>query len=374
MKNGILLLTSMICIALVGCTSSSTKSPETSQNKAVTPVDSLATQATRNILDRLDKRERLLIGHQDDLSYGHSWNEEPGRSDVLETSGLYPDVCGWELAGIELSEDANIDGVLFSNMRKHMQEIHQMGGINTMTWHSYNIITGNDCWDVSLTGIAASVLPDGPKHEQYLKWLDKFADFVLSIKDDNGNLIPLMFRPYHELTGSWFWWGKDLCSPDEYKQLWRMTYNYLTKEKNVHNLLYVYSTGNFNDTTLFLERYPGDDVVDILGFDIYQYGEDLNIAQQEFLKQLNLQCELLSPLAKQKNKPWAVCEAGLESIPLNNWFTELGKVLIPTDARYILFWRNAHDRESHFYAPFKGHASEDDFKTFVQETRNQGQL
>lgn len=227
---------------------------------------------------------------------------------------------------------------------------------------------------VSLTGIAASVLPDGPKHEQYLKWLDKFADFVLSIKDDNGNLIPLMFRPYHELTGSWFWWGKDLCSPDEYKQLWRMTYNYLTKEKNVHNLLYVYSTGNFNDTTLFLERYPGDDVVDILGFDIYQYGEDLNIAQQEFLKQLNLQCELLSPLAKQKNKPWAVCEAGLESIPLNNWFTELGKVLIPTDARYILFWRNAHDRESHFYAPFKGHASEDDFKTFVQETRNQGQL
>ncbi|MCQ2201373.1 MAG: glycoside hydrolase family 26 protein [Bacteroidales bacterium] len=374
MKNGILLLTSMICIALVGCTSSSTNSPETSQNKAVTPVDSLATQATRNILDRLDKRERLLIGHQDDLSYGHSWNEEPGRSDVLETSGLYPDVCGWELAGIELSEDANIDGVLFSNMRKHMQEIHQMGGINTMTWHSYNIITGNDCWDVSLTGIAASVLPDGPKHEQYLKWLDKFADFVLSIKDDNGNLIPLMFRPYHELTGSWFWWGKDLCSPDEYKQLWRMTYNYLTKEKNVHNLLYVYSTGNFNDTTLFLERYPGDDVVDILGFDIYQYGEDLNIAQQEFLKQLNLQCELLSPLAKQKNKPWAVCEAGLESIPLNNWFTELGKVLIPTDARYILFWRNAHDRESHFYAPFKGHASEDDFKTFVQETRNQGQL
>lgn len=374
MKNGILLLTSMICIALVGCTSSSTNSPENSHNKAVTPVDSLATQATRNILDRLDKRERLLIGHQDDLSYGHSWNEEPGRSDVLETSGFYPDVCGWELAGIELSEDANIDGVLFSNMRKHMQEIHQMGGINTMTWHSYNIITGNDCWDVSLTGIAASVLPDGPKHEQYLKWLDKFADFVLSIKDENGDLIPLMFRPYHELTGSWFWWGKDLCSADEYKQLWRMTCNYLTNEKNVHNLLYVYSTSNFNDTTLFLERYPGDDVVDILGFDIYQYGDDLNVAQQEFLKQLKLQCELISPLSKQKNKPWAVCEAGLESIPLNNWFTELGKVLIPTDARYILFWRNAHDRESHFYAPFKGHGSEDDFKTFVQETRNQGQL
>lgn len=374
MRNGILLLTSVICTAFVGCTSSSTNSLENPQNKIVAPADSLASQATCNLLSRLDKRERLLIGHQDDLSYGHNWNEEPGRSDVLETSGFYPDVCGWELAGIELSEDANIDGVLFDNMRKHMQEVHQMNGINTMTWHSYNIITGNDCWDVSLTGIAASVLPNGPKHEQYLKWLDKFADFVLSIKDENDSLIPLLFRPYHELTGSWFWWGKDLCSPDEYKQLWRMTYNYLTKEKNVHNLLYVYSTGNFNDTTLFLERYPGDDVVDILGFDIYQYGEDLNIAQQEFLKQLNLQCELLSPLAKQKNKPWAVCEAGLEGIPLNNWFTELGKVLIPTDARYILFWRNAHDRESHFYAPFKGHASEDDFKTFVQETRNQGQL
>ncbi|MDO4462300.1 MAG: glycosyl hydrolase [Bacteroidia bacterium] len=347
----------------------SSSNDNSSQIQAVSPTDSLATAETVALFNRLYNGEKLLVGHQDDLSYGHSWYEIEGRSDMKETTGIYPDVCGWEFGGLELGDPVNIDSVDFNNMRKHMQETHRMGGINTMTWHSYNLITGNNCWDVSVNGVVSAILPDGPKHAQYLKWLDRFADFVSSIKDDNDNLIPLLFRPYHELTGSWFWWGRDLCSVEEYKSLWRMTYNYLTQEKGVHNLLYVYSTSNFNDTTLFFERYPGDEFVDLLGFDIYQYGEDLALAQQDFLKQLKLQADILSPIAKEKGKPWAVCEAGLESCLIDNWFTELGKVLAPTDARYILFWRNARDRENHFYIPYEGHSAAPDFKAFVDNTR-----
>lgn len=371
MLKNLLFNTILWTVAILTACNTPTKKQENSRvDSGIRPVDALATPATVKVLNQLNDRDFLRIGHQDDLSYGHSWYEEEGRSDMKEVSGYYPDICGWELGGLELGDPVNLDSVDFNNMRKHMQEMHRRGGINTMTWHSYNIISGNNCWDVSQTGVVASILPEGPKHEQYLKWLNRFADFVTSIKDDDGELIPLLFRPYHELTGSWFWWGADLCSADEYKQLWRMTYDYLTKEKEVHNLLYVYSTGNFNDAALFLERYPGDDVVDILGFDIYQYGENLETAQQEFLKQLKIQTELLSPIAKEKNKPWAVCEAGLESCLIDNWFTKIGEQIIPTDARYILFWRNAHDKENHFYIPYPGHSAAEDYKTFVETTRN----
>ena len=362
-----LCIISAILIA-TSCTQTNTTSG-TSSLSSITPTDTLATPATTSLLNRLYNGQKLLVGHQDDLSYGHTWYEIEGRSDMKEVCGIYPDICGWELGGLELGDTANLDNVGYNNMRRHMQEMHRLGGINTMTWHSYNIITGNNCWDVSVDGVVAAILPDGAKHAQYLRWLDRFADFASTIRDDEGELIPLLFRPYHELIGSWFWWGRDLCTADEYKQLWRMTHNYLTQEKGLHNLLYVYSTSNFNDAPLFLERYPGDDVVDILGFDIYQYGDDLKQAQQEFLKQLKLQSDLLSAIAKEKNKPWAVCEAGLESCLLGDWFSELGKTIIPTDARYILFWRNAHDRNTHFYIPFDGHEAAPDFKKFVDATR-----
>src|SRR5690606_26600737 len=80
--------------------------------------------------------------------------------------------------------------------------------------------------------------------------------------------VPVIFRPFHEHTGSWFWWGADYCTPEEYKEFWRLTVEYLQR-KQVNNLLFCYSTDYFNDERHYLERYPGDDYVDILGFDAY---------------------------------------------------------------------------------------------------------
>ncbi len=79
---------------------------------------------------------------------------------------------------------------------------------------------------------------------------------------------------YHEHTGAWFWWGgSEQCTPEEYKQLWTMTVDHLRNKKNVHNLLYAYSPSETKDETEFLERYPGDEYVDIVGYDCYATGE-----------------------------------------------------------------------------------------------------
>ena len=105
-------------------------------------------------------------------------------------------------------------------------------------------------------------------------WLDKIAFFMQSLEGTHGELIPVIFRPFHELNGSWFWWGKNHCTPEELKKAYRFTVTYLRDEKKVHNLLYAFNTDRFSSEEEYMERYPGDEWVDVLGFDIYQRGND----------------------------------------------------------------------------------------------------
>ena len=66
--------------------------------------------------------------------------------------------------------------------------------------------------------------------------------------------------------------GKNHCPADELMQLYRFTETYLRDVKNVHNLLYAFNTDRFGSEAEYLERYPGDEYVDVIGFDIYQRG------------------------------------------------------------------------------------------------------
>ena len=96
------------------------------------------------------------------------------------------------------------------------------------------------------------------------------ADFLHSLKTADGVEIPVLSRPWHEHSGSWFWWGEKLCTPEEYKALWHMTVDTL-QAKGVDNALYAYSPGTEpKDTTEYLKKYPGDELIDVIGFDTYQ--------------------------------------------------------------------------------------------------------
>ena len=69
--------------------------------------------------------------------------------------------------------------------------------------------------------------------------LDKIAEFIKSIKLSNGNLIPMTFRLFHENTGSWFWWGQDFCTANQYIDAFNYTRWYLVEYHELHNLLFV---------------------------------------------------------------------------------------------------------------------------------------
>lgn len=332
-----------------------------------TLVDINATPATKslfyNMLKNLNKG--IMVAHQDDAAYGHTWNREAGRSDVKDVTGDYPAVYGWELGHIEKDAAYNLDTVYFSDMKRLMREVQHRGGINTISWHGDNIATGNTAWDCAQDTVVRSILPGGVNHAKFLTWLDRLAAFFHDLKDEKGEEFPVIFRMYHEHLGSWFWWGAKQCTPDEYNQLYRMTVTYLRDVKGVHNLLYAFSPCMMKNEADFLSRYPGDDWVDLIGFDSYCGNDKVSI--ERYKKEMTTGLDIVCTYAKKANKIPIMAETGMESIPVADYFTNiLLPVLEPYNVSYVLFWRNSSTKKTHFYVPFVGQAAADDFKKFSE--------
>lgn len=325
------------------------------------PSDKKATPETISLYQNLMnlKQSGMMFGHQDDLAYGHGWYAQAGRSDVKDVCGDYPAVFGWELGHLELGDEMSLDSVYFADIRKHIQFVYEKGGVNTISWHLRNPYTGGSSWDVSSKEVVASILPGGAKHELFLTYLDHLATFFQSLKTNDGTAIPILFRPYHEHTGSWFWWGKDLCSVEDYVALWRFTVDYLQNEKGIHHLLFTYSSDRFQTKADYLERYPGDDVIDILGFDLYDRGPD-------FPNLLNNCAKNVSEMAAEKGKIATVSETGGPIATEKSWWTEkVLKTLAPYNLSYVLVWRNPFRPADHAaFAPFKGSPDSADFIQF----------
>lgn len=336
--------------------------------KYESPTDAKATKETVSLYNNLRKvMERgYMVGHQDDLAYGVNWKYESGRSDVKDVTGDYPAVYGWELGHLELKADTNLDGVPFSKMRSFIKEGYMRGGVITISWHGTNPLTGESAWD-PLPGTVAAILPGGDKNAAFNVQLDQIAEFMLSLKGDRGELIPVLFRPFHEHTGSWFWWGT-MTPDEEYKALFRYTRDYLENTKNVHNLLWVYNTGTeFSNAEEFLKRYPGDDVVDMISFDTYQRGDAST--DSSFTAELDLRLGIIGQIAAAKNKIALLGETGYGQIPYAEWWMKrLEPGINNHKILYVLFWRNAgyKARENHteYYVPYAGHPSANDFIKF----------
>jgi mannan endo-1,4-beta-mannosidase len=330
------------------------------------PSDPKATPDAVKLYQKMLKLESkgMMFGHQDAFAYGTTWYAQEGRSDVKDVCGDHPAVIGWELGHLELGGAYSLDSVYFDNIRKGVIYANKIGAINTISWHFRNLLTGGTAWDVSSTKAVASILPGGEKHQQYMEYLNKVADFMLSLKSNKGKYIPVLFRPFHEHTGSWFWWGKNLCTVDEYKALWRFTVNYLRNEKNIHHLLYSYSTDRVNTISEYLERYPGDDLIDLLGFDLYDRGP-------EYPAVLGNCAKIVTELATEKGKIAAVTEAGDPTGKQTEWWTK--KILEPLrqyHLSYVLVWRNSFTKTTDVpFGPYKGCPSEQDFIQFYKDKK-----
>ena len=334
--------------------------------------DSKATKETVALYKNLAKalKKGYFIGHQDDLAYGVNWKYQEGRSDVKEVVNDYPGLYGWELGDLELGKDKNLDGVPFDKMKEYIKEGYKKGAVITISWHCNNPITGKNAWDNSQETIA-SILPNGDQFSLFQGYLDKVAAFLLDLKGSRGEQIPVLWRPFHEHTGTWFWWGAKSTSDSQYLELYKFSLDYL-RNKGLHNLISVYNTGGeFSNPEEFLKRYPGDHYVDIVSFDIYQRGGVEE--SKKFATQLDSYLSILDKVATTHHKIPEIGEIGCGGIPDHQWFTQ---TLLPVFNKHqfssVLFWRNAglkSSGETEFYVPYKSHPAAPDFVKFYNDKK-----
>ncbi len=329
---------------------------------------------TQQLYDKLlnVQGEGVYFGMHDATGYGVGWNNDNDRSDIESVTGDYPAFAGWG-ADYGITQIARGEG--FEDARYKMKLFHDMGGFNTIEWHAQNPYGGNYSWGNhpdQTKNVVEAILPGGEKHQEFLIQLDNLAAFFNTLIDDDGKKIPIIFRPWHEHTGGWFWWGNGNCSEAQYIQLWQFTVNYLFDDKGVNNLLYAYSPDKIDSREEYLYGYPGDEYIDVLGLDNYGDLRQYATNMPRFVNML----EILVSLANEKNKPAALTETGAFTIdgqatmPEDDWFTE--KLLtgimsneITRQISYAMVWRN--ESTSQFHAPYPGHSSVPDFIDFYND-------
>ena len=334
-----------------------------------------------------------MYGHQDDPFYGITWEWDNDRSDTYDLVGDYPGVMGFDLGGLEMGDAKNLDSVPFTRMRQEIILQHERGGIVTISWHPRNPLLGTTAWIekdikaynetvVALKKIGRedlvsqidnpqntvkSLLPGGKMADKFQLWLKRISDFLVTLKDQKGNQVPVIFRPWHENNGNWFWWGQANCSDADFHAFWNLTQDYINSVEIGNSqtlrdyIVWSYSPnlqGNWTEEK-WMVRYPGDERVDLIGEDAYQWG-----SEADFKAQLDADLTLIAKIAKEHGKLIAMTECGYQNSPDATWWQRVFKPVIEKyPICYFLPWRNY--TKEHFGAS-KDAKTADDFKEWAK--------
>lgn len=322
-------------------------------------TDPLATPETKALYRFLKKSAKTgsVFGAQTTTSMGIGWTTDqasPLRSDVKTATGDYPALFGFDFK----KWNFNLDKGWMTDLEQ-VKEIYKRGGIITFAWHTDNPFTGGNSKYKKPVNLD-ELLPNGKKNKLFTSWLDKIAEFAHAAEVD-GVKIPILFRPLHENSGKWFWWGSQ-NSPESYIRLFRYVVDYLRNEKKVHSFLYVYSPSKIKTKEHYLKTYPGDDYVDVLAFDAYIKGGSQEV--------IDSYVDTVTQLAKEKGKVAAIseigCRKGIANAKVDNWHSKhlLSDAVKNQPIAYYMVWHN-HDK--HYWIPPKGDKNYEDFIKFYKD-------
>ena len=353
----------------------------TKQNVKTYMVDANATAETVALFYNLKmlSKTSFAVGQQD--AFQSFYKNIDGMSDIKKTTGNDPALLGSDFMFItDKSNTGEASNWFYQqevNIISGVKKAYNSGMINIFAWHlrePYKEITFyvNDMSSTEKANAFKSILPGGANHDWYKAKLDKLAEVFGKLKGNNGELIPVIFRPFHEFDGSWFWWGANFCTPDEYKTAFKFTVDYLKTTKNVHNVLYSFSPDNSYDTQdKYLSRYPGDTYVDVLGID--NYGDLKSGAGQAGSDLANTKMKVVSDLAKAKVKIAALTETGFQVTPaiqpVTGWFSNyLYNTLTAKEVEvgFVMFWNNSGDN---YYVPVPTSSNATDFIDFTNKPK-----
>ena len=232
-------------------------------DKLFTPCNKNAQTCVKNVLKYLSDitYEKVITGqHTQTMAMEELCHIE-------EVTGKQPALLGFEL----LSYSPNInytdtdDECMTEVMEnygtlKRAYEWADKKGLITMTWHWFSPLQGRSkAFFTRNTDFDASkaVIDGTDENKALISDMDVMAGLLRPFCDKQ---IPILWRPFHEAEGDWFWWG--VKGAEAYKKLYRIMYQRFTEIHHLDNLIWVW-----NATTR--ELYPGDDVVDIITRDMY---------------------------------------------------------------------------------------------------------
>lgn len=221
-----------------------------------------ATEATKVVYEYLKENygKYCITGQMES-----TWKGSPDyeMNYIYDASGRYPAIRGLDF----MNKD-------YQGVVNRAVDWWNKGGIVTICWHTgadYN--SGyNECkadninWDDAFT-----VGTD--TYNNILAGLDRIAPYLQQLEDAG---VPVLWRPYHELDGGWFWWSKG--GSENFVKLWQLTYERLTEYWGLDNLIWVY--GYSQSGTDMASWYPGDEYIDLIGADSYTAGANKELFEQ----------------------------------------------------------------------------------------------
>jgi len=279
------------------------------------PVNPNASASARNLLSKLYalRGKKTLSAQHDYISSGTRYNDQ-----VASLTGRLPSIFGGDFSfcyegsqpeTIQHCGPANLTepghGIqqwercpekvfkpestpIFRTIDLHEERMalverciqkHKAGHIITLMWHGPVPDCGDTASDKQLWAWGTfpqerwrEVLTEGSAlHTAWLKQVDHIAGYLMKLQEAQ---VPVLWRPYHEMNGGWFWWGNRPNGVEGFDRLWKMLYRRFTQHHGLDNLLWVWNPNAPRDTPgdeagAYTSYYPGSDWVDVLATDIY---------------------------------------------------------------------------------------------------------
>lgn len=274
------------------------------------PVNVNATEEVKMLLDYIHSLDGEILAGQ------HSYNENPSSfyNKAKEISGKAPAVWGTDFYWN--GKDDPGERVVKEAIGKYHE-----GAIVTLMWHVGQ--PKHDppfSWRESVQGEISKKEWDDmltPGTELYQRWAEQVDQVAIHLKKLQEAKVPILWRPYHEMNGVWFWWGNKK-GKDGFVKLWKQLYDRLVHHHRLNNLIWVWNANGPRDIPGdqaydYKDFYPGHKYVDILATDVY-HGD---YEQKDY--------DQLVKLAK--GRPIALGEVGqlprpliLEAQPKWSWF------------------------------------------------------
>ena len=396
----------------------------------VAMVDANANDATKNLyayLKAVGESDSVIFGHQNDTHHkAGSKGDEFTNSDTKDLTGSIAGVVGIDTLSLtgneastwdtpeeeriakvaEITKEAAAEGAIitlsahmpnFELIDQRVKNFEVSGGTTNETLGYWIADDGSKQYNFSgytpgttSGNIVSRIMPGQDLNYLYTDYLDLIADYAKAVEGDG---ITILFRPLHENTGSWFWWGAAFCDEQAYINLYRYTVDYLKETRGVHNIIYVYGPGSeAANVSEYSARYPGDAYVDMIGYDLYHQ----NPSQENeagYLQSIKKQNTILRDFATAHNKLYAITETGVadqdatgEAIALQrtgnkvmDWYMQLLDEISDDGVSYFLVWANFSENGS-FYLPYAvekkedgylhGHEMMDEFIKFYNDGRS----